>query len=104
MRPFPEQVIVAELDCMLQFLKKLKRYTEIVLETVHYVYISIKVYLQSSSLSLSDTNDTSVKNSRDSLRSKYQLKHSEKNELKLSKPEFQIFLQNGLPEQAELAE
>ena len=30
-----EQVIVAEKDCMLQFLKKLKSYTKLVLETTH---------------------------------------------------------------------
>ena len=30
-----EQVIVAEKDCMLQFLKKLKSYTKLVPETAH---------------------------------------------------------------------
>ena len=65
-------------------------------------------------------NDTSVKRSWESLRCKYQLKQItktgeknvgtnkncilRKNELKISKPYLQIFLQNGLPEQAKVAE
>ena len=64
-------------------------------------------------------NDVNVKNSRDSLRCKYQLKqitkveekccnqlrvYSENNEPKISKPQLQHFMQNSILEQAKVAE